>query len=446
MIHARERDRANKTDDSDTHLVRRTAWILFLLCVAVYGATPRYLGTADTFPNVFLPVSLILHGDLALERYPTLPGIGDEPPPYYVQRRAGHLVSSFSVVPAVLAVPVYAGPVLWMRHRGVAYDRPEFDRVCRRLARLAASLMTAGSVAFVFLALAGCLPRAAALILASGYAFGTLAFPVASQGLWGHGPAMLFLSLGAWLWLRHPERLVSLGAALGMAVASRPAAAAAAAAFGLAVALGARRRLWRLVPAPAALAAALLLYNLAVFGTPDGGYAKINADVAARQHVEGIWTPRVLEGLAGLLISPSRGLLIFSPFLLAGFAGMAVALARPAWERFRPLAWGVLAQLALFSGYAVWWGGMAFGPRYLAEILPLLVILAAPVLETIRSRPPLRMTFATLLLASVLLHSLAAILWTGDWYVSPTNVDIDHSRLWDWRDSEITRLLGRAPQ
>src|SRR6266699_2306848 len=90
MIHARERDRANKTDDSDTHLVRRTAWILFLLCVAVYGATPRYLGTADTFPNVFLPVSLILHGDLALERYPTLPGIGDEPPPYYVQRRAGH--------------------------------------------------------------------------------------------------------------------------------------------------------------------------------------------------------------------------------------------------------------------------------------------------------------------------------------------------------------------
>ncbi len=426
--------------------MRRTAWILFLGCAAVYGLSPRYLGTADTFPNVFLPVSVILHGDLDLERYPTLPGLRDDPPPYYVQRHGGHLVSSFSVVPALLAVPVYAGPVLWMRHRGVAYDSPGFDRACRRLARIAASLMTAGSVAFVFLALAGFVPRAPALMLAIGYAFGTLAFPVASQGLWGHGPAMLFLSLAAWLWLRRPERLACLGAALGMAVASRSAAAAAAAAFGLAVALRPPRRPWRLLTAPAVLAAALLAYNLAVFGTPEGGYARINADVAARQHVGGVWTPRLLEGLAGLLVSPSRGLLIFSPFLAAGFAGIAVALARPAWERFRPPAWGVLAHLALFSGYAVWWGGMGFGPRYLAEILPLLAILIAPVAEAIRIRAPLRAAFATLLLASVLLHSLAAVSWTGDWYVFPTNVDIDHARLWDWRDSEITRLLRRAGQ
>jgi hypothetical protein len=423
--------------------VRRTAWVLFLLCVAAYSATPRYLGTADTFPNVFLPVSLILHGDLALERYPTLPGIGDDPPPYYVQRRAGHLVSSFSVVPALLAVPVYAGPVLWMKHRGMTYDRPEFDRACRRLARLAASLMTAGSVAFVFLALAGFVPRLPALLVACGYAFGTLAFPVASQGLWGHGPAMLFLSIGSWLWLRRPERLATLGAALAMAVASRPAAAAVAVAFGLGVAFHAGRRVPRLMAVPAILGATMLLYNLAVFGTPLGGYAKINADVAARQHVAGVWTPRILEGLAGLLVSPSRGLLIFCPFLLAGFAGLTVALVRPAWSRFRPLAWGTLAHLALFSGYAVWWGGMGFGPRYLAEILPLLVILVAPVAGTLRQRAPLGTAFALLLLASVLLHTLAAVYWTGDWYVSPSNVDLDHARLWDWRDSEITRLVRR---
>src|SRR5438876_148981 len=141
-----------------------------------------------------------------------------------------------------------------------------------------------------FFCVAGYVPRGEALVLASGYAFGTLAFPVASQGLWGHGPAMLFLSLAAWLWLRYPGRVASLGAALGMAVACRPAAAAAVAAFGVAVALRMPRRLGRLLAAPAALAAALLAYNLSTFGTPVGGYARINADVAARQQVGGVWT------------------------------------------------------------------------------------------------------------------------------------------------------------
>jgi len=424
--------------------MRRAAWLLYFFCVAVYNLSPRYLGTADTFPNIFLPVSVILHGDLDLGRYPTLPGIHDDPPPYYVQRSDSRLVSSFSVVPALLAVPVYIGPILWMKHQGrLAYDRPEFDRDCRRLAKLAASLMTAGSAVFVFLSLAGYVPRGEALVLACGYALGTLAFPVASQGLWGHGPAMLFLSLAAWLWLRYPGRVTSLGAALGMAVACRPAAAAAVAAFGVAVALHMPRRLARLLAAPVALAAALVAYNLSTFGTPVGGYARINADVAARQQVGGVWTPHFLEGLAGLLVSPSRGLLIFSPFLAAGLAGLYVAIRRPAWERFRPLAWAVLAHVALFSSYSVWWGGMGFGPRYLAEILPLLVILIVPVAGSIRVRAPARVALAVLIGASVLLHSLAAAYWTGDWYVFPTNVDIDHARLWDWKDSEITRLLRR---
>src|SRR5204863_6741412 len=65
------------------------------------------------------------------------------------------------------------------------------------------------------------------------------------------------------------------------------------------------------------------------------------------------------EALAGLLVSPSRGLLLFSPMLLAAWA--ARPLARREWPLASGwwlvgLAWPVLLVLAL-SRWPMWWGG-----------------------------------------------------------------------------------------
>ncbi len=415
--------------------------LLFLSCVVLYNLNHRYLGTTDTAPNVYLPVSIILHGDLYLDRYPTLPGTRDEKPPYFLQRSRGRLVSSYPVLPAVLAVPVYLGPMLWLHGRGISYDSQTFFDTCVFCAKLAASVIAAASVVLVFLTLAGFIDRRKALALACLYAFGTAAFPIASQALWGHGAAMLFLSLAAYLWLHHPGRVVALAAALGLAVAARPSATVVVAIFTIFLAVGEPRKLPLFLLPPSIIGIALAVSNLYFYGAAHGGYVQIFAQVSDRQQMPSAWTTSIGEGLAGLLVSPSRGLLVFSPFLALAFFGLYRTFRDSHWARWRPLSLSVLALLLLYSCYSTWWGGMGYGPRYLSESCPYLVLLLAPVLPAIEKSSARRLGFQVLAAAGIFVQTMGAMLWTGDWYATPTNVDIDHARLWDWKDSEITRTL-----
>src|SRR5207237_758443 len=71
----------------------------------------------------------------------------------------------------------------------------------------------------------------------------------------------------------------------------------------------------------------------------------------------------VLEGVLGLLLSPSRGLLFFAPWLL--LALLPWPRAREAedrrWNRASFAAF--LAILGVHVTVAKWWGGWTYGPR-----------------------------------------------------------------------------------
>ncbi len=113
--------------------------------------------------------------------------------------------------------------------------------------------------------------------------------------------------------------------------------------------------------APALLWAA---YNQARFGSPVAtGYA----EELSR------WTTPWPEGLAGLLISPGRGLLIYCPLL----AGALICL--PTFRRQRPILallgpMGLAILLALYSRWWAWEGGWCWGPRFLVPALPWLLL------------------------------------------------------------------------
>jgi hypothetical protein len=94
---------------------------------------------------------------------------------------------------------------------------------------------------------------------------------------------------------------------------------------------------------------------------------------AARLQVERVdwWV-----GVYGNLLSPSRGIFVFSPFLALGVVGVVVYWQKW-WERPLPLlvlAW-LAALLLLVARGASWWGGWSFGPRLLTEIVPGLALL-----------------------------------------------------------------------
>jgi len=82
--------------------------------------------------------------------------------------------------------------------------------------------------------------------------------------------------------------------------------------------------------------------------------------------------------LYGHLLSPSRGLLVFDPFLGLVLGGTVWLFRR---LRQRHLFWFVVIWLSVqfisVSGSTRWWGGYSFGPRLLAEVIPGFVLLTA---------------------------------------------------------------------
>lgn len=122
-----------------------------------------------------------------------------------------------------------------------------------------------------------------------------------------------------------------------------------------------------------------------------------------------VWT-RLLR-IYGLLLSPGKGLFLYSPTLLLALPGL-LAL----WRRERAVAAFVIgvvvAYLGLYSGYGMWYGGLCWGPRFLVPIIPLLMI---PMAETLSSQRRLaRVGIVGLLLIGFIVQAgVSTVDWTA---------------------------------
>ncbi len=84
---------------------------------------------------------------------------------------------------------------------------------------------------------------------------------------------------------------------------------------------------------------------------------------------EGFTTP-LLEGVAGLLLSPGKSVLLYAPpLILAVWLGPRLARRQPGPAGFLALAW--IAALGFYGAWWAWHGGWSWGPRLLVPLLPL---------------------------------------------------------------------------
>jgi len=60
-----------------------------------------------------------------------------------------------------------------------------------------------------------------------------------------------------------------------------------------------------------------------------------------------------------------------------------------------------------------------------------------------RSRFLLMVAGATIVF-SIAVQCVGAFCFPSTWNLKPANVDLHHERLWDWRDTEISRCLHEA--
>jgi len=188
-------------------------------------------------------------------------------------------------------------------------------------------------------------------------------------------PIFVIYALGPMLWHMRQSSCAAAKQRVGVSSATPPAQS------------GGRQATvapWRAILSAAAvlcvtIGASLLvigLYNCVRFNTPfRSGYAQ----------TVGFWTP-VAEGLYGLLLSPNKGLLFYAPALLLSVVSLPFFIKRHGREGAFLLAL-FLAPTVMFAKWMDWEGGLAWGPRYLVAVLPLLMPLCAPGLAWLLGRP-----------------------------------------------------------
>ncbi|WP_257386959.1 hypothetical protein [Tahibacter caeni] len=395
--------------------------LLALACFLIYNANLRVIGAGDTVSARYLPLLLwhdgtlepaaqarwFAHGHpMALPRYRPANDAGAavhfEPTAYWLIRTREHELASFyPVVTPLLVAPLYLPAVRWLDAQG--WEQPQVDRVAEWMEKLAASLLAAAASVLVFLLLRRegnrwCLP------LALAFAFGTNTWMISSQALWQHGTGELLIALALLLVLApaNAARLALLGAVCVLAAANRPPDALIAAAIGFFV-------LWRdwrstrwLIAGAAVPLAALLYYNLGFLGHLAGGYGVVKPPV---NFFQSGWS-----GLAGLLVSPARGLLVFSPFLAFVAVGLVRRLRSPETRVLAAaLALAVVGQLLLYA-HGDWRAGASWGARWLTDVLPVLIWLLAP--APLALRPIARGVFVAAVAFSIGVQAVGAFWYT----------------------------------
>jgi len=481
----------------------RVALLAFAGSLALYvGTGSPLMETYDTAPNAYLPVSVLLDGDLAfgplevpfmfvwaaerpggkkvlvdVQRWEQgVPGTDMSvrtffergllqfmgPRYFLVETRRERAetgeplyASAFGPMAGLMALPAVSVAFIAgadLGDRAVVYGA----------AKWTAALLIAGSVALVFLTAAGFLGRWRAFALAMIYGLGSCVWALSSQALWQQTPELFFLSLGACCLVRANATWVGAmvaGLAFAAAAACRPTAALVGiSAIGYLLTMAERRHLFVFLLAAAPIGLGLVAYNFYYFGTPlNFGQLAAGALVAkAKTGSDELWQTPLWLGAAGLLVSPSRGLLVYTPWLAAAFVGGFLAWKDAQYAKLRFLTLAVPTLWLPAFIWFDWWGGWAYGYRPIVDSAPLLAILSIPVIDYLFARPVWCMAFAAAVGWSVFVQILGVTVYQPSAWnaavIDPRGTlgDIDQlahrHRLWSFRDWQIGFLIGELAE
>jgi hypothetical protein len=388
----------------------------------------------DTTPAEMLPLAIMRNHDLVFD------GLERPPKSWWFHDIRGHVISGYPIIPGLFNVPTY----FIARSRGVVFDA--YHRA--ELSMITASIVTALSAAFFFLAVSRfVVRRSTALGATVVYAFGTTAFSVAARGIWQHGPSLLFLTIAIWLLgslcargsLAPPSttmRVALSGLFLGFAVWNRPPNILIVLPLAIYVLLCERRAFAGFIGFAAIPAALMSWYSLHYWGSLTN----------LGQYSAGNWFLGHLgPGLLGIFFSPNRGLFVFTPLFVFSFVVIAVVLRHPRRDPLLvALAAGVLLTPLLYAKWWSWWGGTSFGYRLLTECVPALTILLAVGWERMFSRSvAMRVALAICFAFALYVNYLGAFYAPCGFDTSPDDVNTHPARLWSARDGEVARCTAK---
>jgi hypothetical protein len=435
--------------------------LIFLLTLSIFLASKVHQ-IADSNYSMLLSQSLLDHQSFMLDHYaiPRYEPVwqGDHfqnGPLYHLEVVDGHLYYMFPPGTSVLSVPFVAVMNLFGVSAANADGTYNLEGEGRTQVKLAALLMAMLAVLFYWTARL-VLPVKWSVWVAVGGALGTQVYSTASRALWSETWGIFLLGVVVLLmvgqevgrWRGHPIILASV---LSWMYFVRPTYAVHIMAISVYMLIYHRKLFLRYAIMGGVWLAGLMIYSWSHFGSLLPSYYR-----AGRLGFGQLW-----EALAGNLVSPARGTLVYVPALLF----VAYLLVR--YWRYAPLRRLVLLSLIVtavhlfvISGFGHWWGGHSFGPRLTTGLVPWFVLLAVLGLKARlvwrerrapSSRPQAgwraeQALGVALLVLSVFINMRGATAKeTWLWNQYPLGVDEHPERLWDWRQPQFLAGLLPAP-
>lgn len=399
--------------------------LLVCLVLILYLGNYRTLWASDTIAARHLPLSILREGNFDLDEFRSLHSRAGASGIIY---RGNHYVSFYPVGAPLFAIPFYLPSAIG--------TMPGSSRFTLDLEKLAASFLVVISVVVLYFAVLPLTSRRMALLIAAIYALGTSSFSVSSQALWQHGASQLCLAAALYCLVRGSKEPVwtSLaGFPAVLAVVCRPTDALLVIPMGLYVLFHQTRQL------PGFLMCSLppilfqLQYNYYYFDNPFRTQWRLTQSE--------LWSTPLIEGIASILFSPARGLLVYSPIFVFSIAGIILCWAKSGFVLLRYLSIGVVANLLLYSKFYMWWGGSTYGPRLLADLSPVLCLFLCVKMLYIKAFA--RIIFIVLTAFSIAAHAIGAYaddpFWNADLHIdSRSNV------AWLWTDNQLVNAPKRA--
>lgn len=410
--------------------------VILVMAALAYLATMNAV-VNDTFSDprgtTLVAESVLKHGTIKLDDY------GEDRLRIYprqLHQQNGHTYYLFPLGSSIVSIPIVAAA----NAMGM-----EMTRSDRQVQRFTASLVAALMIFFLYRLGRIFLTPFNAMLAASLFWFGTSLASTGATALWSHDFATLFALIAIYLAVidsqaEHSRNWAWIGICLFLAYFCRPTLSLLSP-F-LLLFLFARHRLAALKAGlvTATLLALFVAFSYHEFGQPLPMYYLPKRVVA---------TKHFLTALYGNLLSPARGLLVFSPFLMAVWL---CAKRTAVTFRLHPLWWGIglgwpLVHLVVVSRFPHWWGGASYGPRFMMDVLPglfLLTLRAWPrALDTARMKAGAAVLALTAVF-SICVHTYQGLYnkYSNRWNAEP-NIDKNPQYLFDWKYPQFLHTRSR---
>lgn len=406
--------------------------LLYLLSLLVYLGNQCANPSIDTIPARYLSLSLLREGNLDLNEYKDM---REQTGLLAMREYRGRWLSDFPVGAAFPGAFYY-----WLGMKAGLQAENEGMIWLEKWA--GANIAALAAALFWFLLLRTGAGFAARLIVWIVFAFGSPNWMPCSQGLWQHAPAEALLILGLLAFPAKDEeskpiRFLLAGFFLGLSAFMRPTSLAIFPVW-MVVSFVKNRKGALLLGAGVFLGLTpFLYYHLKYCGFfHGGGYFNLM--------IEGKYfnKPRPLYYLASHLFSPSRGVLVFVPFLF-----LVIISLMPNVRKFRPpvfsaALWGfsALALISVIISFRKWWTGYGYGPRSWSEVMPFLLLLTLPAVEGAWKRRWGRAIVLALAVYSIGVQAIGAWRYDVGWD-DAVQVDKNPEACWKLYDNTILYCL-----